>query len=212
LLTSKYKHIIWDWNGTLLNDVWLCVDIMSSILKENGLPGITIEQYKIVFEFPVISYYEKLGFDFKKTSFYEIGEQFIHTYELRRNECKLHENAKNLLSTLMDMKISQSVLSAAKHSYLEKALSDNGIAQYFLSVNGLDNHDAFGKEEIAQQWMQNSEINPAEIVLIGDTVHDFNVAKIINVDCILIAQGHQIKEKLVNSNAVVVDSLSDLIL
>ena len=35
---KKYTNIIWDWNGTLLDDAWLCVDVMNGMLKEHGLP------------------------------------------------------------------------------------------------------------------------------------------------------------------------------
>ncbi len=207
MLLSKYKHIIWDWNGTLLDDAWLCVDIMNSILNDHGLPGMSLGHYKSIFEFPVISYYEKLGFDFMKTSFDKIGTQFIHTYELRRNECKLHENVQDSLKMIAELGISQSVLSASKQSYLKRALSDNKISGYFSSVTGLDNHNAFGKEEIARQWMKGSGVRPVEIILVGDTLHDFNVAKAINVESVLVAQGHQTKEKLLESGAKVVDSL-----
>ncbi|KAA3617311.1 MAG: HAD family hydrolase [Calditrichaeota bacterium] len=207
---SKFKHIIWDWNGTLLDDAWLCVDIMNLILKEHNLPEMTLDHYKSIFDFPVISYYEKLGFNFNKTTFKEVGTQFIHTYESRRNECMLHSSAKNSLKMVAKAGISQSVLSASKHSYLVKALSDNHIFNYFSAINGLDNHNAFGKEDIAQDWIKGSGLNEEDILLIGDTVHDLEVAKAINVKAILVAQGHQTKGKLLDAGATVIESLDEL--
>ena len=62
----KYKHVIWDWNGTLVDDTWLFVDIMNGVLKDRNLQGITLDDYRNVFDFPVEDYYTKLGFNFQK--------------------------------------------------------------------------------------------------------------------------------------------------
>ena len=53
---KNYQHIIWDWNGTLLNDVKLCADIMNNLLKTRSLPTITLEKYREIFTFPVKDY------------------------------------------------------------------------------------------------------------------------------------------------------------
>ena len=31
------KHMVWDWNGTLMNDVGLCLDITNQMLQRRGL-------------------------------------------------------------------------------------------------------------------------------------------------------------------------------
>lgn len=66
---TKYKCLIWDWNGTLLNDLQLCVTVMSDMLKGRDLPLLTAERYREVFGFPVKDYYVKLGFNFGIESF-----------------------------------------------------------------------------------------------------------------------------------------------
>ena len=73
----KYKHIIWDWNGTLLNDTWLCVEGINNSLEKRSIDTITKEVYRRVFSFPVKDYYERLGFDFKKEPFEVAGDEFV---------------------------------------------------------------------------------------------------------------------------------------
>ena len=68
-----YKHIIWDWNGTLLDDGWLFVDVMNTILKRRKMNTITLEKYREIFGFPVKNYYIKLGFDLEKEPFEDLG-------------------------------------------------------------------------------------------------------------------------------------------
>ena len=76
----KYKHIIWDWNGTLLDDTWLCVEGINDSLKKRSLQTITKEIYRKVFSFPVEDYYKRLGFDFKKEPFEVAGDEFVAYY------------------------------------------------------------------------------------------------------------------------------------
>ena len=77
----KFKHVIWDWNGTLVDDTWLFVDIMNGVLKDRNLPGITLDDYRNVFDFPVEDYYTKLGFDFSDEAFKTAGLDFIKIYD-----------------------------------------------------------------------------------------------------------------------------------
>lgn len=123
----KYKHIIWDWNGTLIDDVWLVVEIMNKMLKKRNLPGIDSKKYREIFDFPVTKYYLKLGFDFSNESFEELTVEFTTEYYQRFNECKLFNEAEEVLKKISDMGISQSILSASKEDVLMKSLPSWGL-------------------------------------------------------------------------------------
>ncbi len=58
----KYKHIIWDWNGTLLNDLTLCVDLLNVSLEKRKLPEMTEEKYRKKFLFPIKTLEEQVDF------------------------------------------------------------------------------------------------------------------------------------------------------
>ena len=90
----QIKHIVWDWNGTLVNDAWLFVELMNEELKQRNLSLIDIAKYKEHFTFPVKQYYKNLGFDFKKENFKEVGYNFIQKYKKRKHEPLLFEQAK----------------------------------------------------------------------------------------------------------------------
>ena len=59
----KFETILWDLNGTLLNDLHVAVSIINRMLKQRDLKQLSIEQYLEVFTFPVSDYYEQIGFD-----------------------------------------------------------------------------------------------------------------------------------------------------
>ncbi len=209
--TKHYKHIIWDWNGTLLDDAWLCVDVMNGMLKERGLPLRTIDQYREIFDFPVINYYNTLGFDFSKEPFEEVGLEFVVRYNKRQQETSLHPEVKGILEHFHRAGHRQFILSAREQNELVKEVAGLGVDQYFELVCGLDDHYAHGKTDVGIRLLHETGINPKEAVFIGDTRHDAEVAEQIGVDCILIPNGHHTEERLRKCNGFVIGSLEELI-
>ena len=81
--------IFWDWNGTLLNDTETCLTTMNHMLRQRNMPEISFDLYKEVFGFPVIDYYRKIGFDFKRESFENLSIEFIEAYNLALESASL---------------------------------------------------------------------------------------------------------------------------
>lgn len=75
-----FDHIIWDWNGTLVNDLDYAVSAINRVLSDYRLATISRDHYRNIFRFPVRDYYESLGFDFNRVSFEEVGTRFIENY------------------------------------------------------------------------------------------------------------------------------------
>jgi len=211
---ENYQHIIWDWNGTLLDDVQLCADIMNKLLKVRSLPTITLNTYREIFTFPVKEYYIKAGHDFVNESFEKIRKEFIDEYEKRKTECALYPYAAEVLEIVHSLKIEQHLLSAYKQNNLEDIIKHFGISEYFNSVRGLDHIYADGKIEVGKQLMNEISSNGkgSKVLLIGDTIHDYEVAKALNTDCLLVSNGHQNNEKLKSLNIPVIKNLKELFL
>jgi phosphoglycolate phosphatase len=206
-----YKHIIWDWNGTLLDDAWLCVEIINKVLQRRNLPEITENHYRRIFRFPVIQYYQQLGFDFRKESFEVVSTEFITEYDDRKYQCRLRENAVQTLAAFFERGVSQSLLSAAKHASLNDIIRHFGIDHYFREVSGLEDHHAFGKTENARRMIAEINCEAQEVLLVGDTVHDYEVAQEIGVNCCLIPGGHQEHQRLAACGVKMLTSLEELI-
>jgi len=123
----KFESIIWDWNGTLLNDVGIAVDSINQLLHDRNLELLTIERYLDVFTFPVQDYYELIGFDLKSEPFEIPAFQFISIYNKAVEDCGLHDEVVPLLSRLRDLGYRQFILSAMEQQVLEKTVTDNDI-------------------------------------------------------------------------------------
>ena len=209
-MKKKYKHIIWDWNGTLLNDVDYCRRIINRILVENELPKLSLEKYREIFTFPVQDYYKEAGLDFSKTSFEILGKDFIDEYETKKLTCSLHDNAAEVLLSINKAGIGQSVLSAYLHENLVNILNHYNLTQYFENIIGLDNIYAGSKTHLGLTLVEQLNLPKDEILFIGDTLHDAEVAEAMGVNCILIANGHQVKEKLILNNNMVLENINQL--
>lgn len=207
---SPYRHVIWDWNGTLLDDLDLCIDVMNGLLQRRGLPLMDRARYHAVFDFPVRAYYERLGFDFRRDSFEELSVEFIAGYETRRRESRLQPGAPEVLAALQRAGVTQSVLSAYRGDTLREIVGHFGLTPYFIRLTGLDNIYAHSKTELGRAWVAELGIPGNDILMIGDTLHDLEVAEAIGVDCVLVAAGHHPAERLRQRAQQVLGGLRDL--
>ena len=209
-MLQKYRHVIWDWNGTLLDDAWLCVEILNETLRRRNEQPVTHERYEKEFGFPVRDFYQRLGFDFSVESFEALADEYISKYDERRFECKLQDHAISVLRRCLDRGFIQSILSAYHQTRLEDMLDFFDLRPLFTHVMGLDDFCANGKIHQGIRLIEESGSGPREALLIGDTIHDYEVAQEIGADCVLFVGGHNSKERLQSCGVPVFDSLAQL--
>jgi phosphoglycolate phosphatase len=210
-MTNTYQTIIWDWNGTLLDDSWLAVKVMDNMLTKRNLPGLTLEKYREVFDFPVQDYYTRLGFDFKNESFELLGLEFIEHYNSLATECQLRPFAIDTLEKFKQAGLKQYVLSARMHQSLQEEMEHHKITQYFENFMGLSDIYASGKIELGKSLIKTHDLNPKKALLIGDTFHDYEAALVLGTDCILLEGGHHSKERLRIPTIRLFKSLNEII-
>ena len=168
------------------------------------------DSYKEVFSFPVKNYYQAIGFDFSKEEFEIPAKEFIDLYDGKVENCPLHLSAVEILEFFRQKEYPQFVLSAMKQPMLEKTLKHNGIFHFFEGVAGLNDHYAESKVERGRELIEKFEIETEDTWMIGDTNHDFEVARELGINCVLVADGHQSYERLKKTGAKVVASLDEL--
>ena len=205
----KYTHCIWDFNGTLLDDMSAGIRAVNDLLRERHLPCIEdINAYRRVFGFPVKEYYERLGFDFSLEPYDVIAHKWVALYLRYVEDCGLSTWAKEAVGVFADNGITQVLLSATEKNMLDSQIGFLGLKNAFDEVLGLDNIFAVSKVDIALKWREN---NPAaRAFVVGDTEHDLAVAKAIGADCYLLSCGHQSRERLKKTGAQVFDGLFEL--
>lgn len=208
---KNIKHIFWDWNGTLLNDVDLCVSVTGGMLREKHGLELSRDTYLKEFGFPVIDFYRKVGLEMKDHEYAEVATQWIQTYREGLNEQgALHSGVIDTLLELNQLGYKQSILSACEIKLLEHALDHYEISHHFHTVHGVDDNKADGKEKLAKNAIDQTAHKAHECLLIGDTDHDYHVAQAAGIHCVLIANGHQEKSRLQKTGATVLDDIREL--
>ncbi|HCM40355.1 MAG TPA: hypothetical protein DIS93_10320 [Bdellovibrionales bacterium] len=197
---SDYQHVIFDWNGTLLDDTQICVEVISDLLAEHGLPRVSAENYRSIFGFPVSDYYKKLGFDFSRTPFQLVGDQFMARYRQRLHEAQLFEGVSVMLEILKQRQLHLSILSAASQVHLDEATEAHGIHRYLNHIFGTGDHYASSKLQRGRELLQQMNIPGSKTLLVGDTDHDLDVGKALGLEVLLVADGHQHYERLISQH------------
>ncbi len=202
------KTIIWDWNGTLLDDVQVGYDATNALLRAFDKPELkALDDYRAAFGFPIERYYEHLGLG--GALFTRAADVWMREYLRRDGKNTLRGDARAVLAAFQAAGCPQVILSASKRELLLRQIERFGIASYFDEVLGLSHIYATSKEGIGRAWLERSGVRAQDCVMLGDTTHDFEVATALGFDCILVENGHQRREALRSTGATVAQSLTD---
>lgn len=191
----EYDRVLWDFNGTLLDDVALAVASNNILLARRGLPPIPSEDaYRELFCFPVADYYRVLGLESEGEAFNRIAHEWMKEYRAGENDAPLRDGALAALDFIRAAGIPQGILSATEETQLEEQVTALGIRPYFDRLFGREDIYATDKSGIAARYR--AEHPTERVLMIGDTVHDVETARAGGFSCVLVAGGHQSPARL----------------
>lgn len=209
---SSYTYILWDWNGTLIDDLQMNIDLENSMLRERGLAPLPSKDFYLEnFDFPILDFYHLIGYTFENETYEEVAEIYAAEYEKRLATTSLFPDAEGVLDSLSKQGFRQVIISATEQNMLLSQVDRYGISKYFESVLGTDNKLGQSKVQTALSWLSENGIDPKTAVFIGDTLHDLETAKAIGCDCILTSRGHFSKKRLLTARVPVADSLDEVL-
>ena len=199
---KHYDRVLWDFNGTLLDDLRLCMDSVNLLLERRGLPLLADEEaYRRVFGFPVQAYYARLGLPSEGEGYTVAAHEWIAAYRAGEHTVPLRQGSAHLLERLMAAGVPQGVLSATESGMLREQVAGLGIGTYFDCILGREDIYATDKSEIARAFRR---AHPVErILMIGDTLHDVDTARAGGFDPVLVEGGHQGRETLLSAGCPV---------
>jgi len=190
-MPQELDAVIWDFNGTLIDDVALTVRSVNVQLERRGLPQITVDLLRQVFEFPVEDYYRRIGLDPTAESMSALSTEFHEEYMRGLPGCPLHVGVGDALDRFKTQGARQFVLSAMGEEMLRSAIEHLGVGGYFAAIYGLAHLEGDSKVSRGRDLMNDYGIVPETALLIGDTDHDAEVAEALGISVVLIAQRYQ---------------------
>jgi len=205
------QHIIWDWNGTLLDDAAACVAALNVLLQRRGLPPVTPADYQRDFAFPVQAYYRRLGFDFSREDWDALAAEYHAAYAVTSARAPLRRGARAVLRVLRQRDCVLSVLSACEINLLRRMMRERGVLEHFDHVYGRTDLYAHSKLELGHGLLAGAGLAPEVTLLVGDTTHDFEVARALGCACLLVPGGHQDLARLRSCGCPIVSDLEEVV-
>ena len=186
------KHIIWDFNGTLLNDAQLSVDLDNYVFDRIGVPRITLEDYRNNMTMPVRA------------------RIWLDEFNRKAIGVGLLPGALEAIQRLHAQGRSQSVLSASYEPSLKKQCDALGLTPYMRDISGLQDESASKKTEIGRRQLHELGLAGADVVLVGDMLADAHLAEALGADCVLVSWGHNDLKRLMSTGLPVAHSFEEL--
>ena len=210
---TKIETLVFDFNGTIINDVDLCLDILNKMLVSANHNTVTKEKYLSIFTFPIIDYYIKAGFDLKpggKDDFRSLAVTFNKLYGSQYLNCTLFGDVIPTLKKYCSKK-KMILLSATKQEELLKEAEHFGITSFFDNIIGIKDIYGISKMEEAEHFFSTHPLDLNSTLFIGDTIHDCQVGKKLKGQTCLVSRGHQSRSVLEKARSTfLLDNLAAL--
>lgn len=204
------KHIIWDFNGTLLNDTQLSLDVDNNVFEKLGIPSITLDDYRNNMTMPVRDFYSAVGVDYSVHSYETIARLWLDEFNQKAVGVGLVSGALDAIRFFHSQGRSQSVLSASYEPSLRKQCEELGLTPYMTDISGLEDESASKKTEIGRRQLRELGLEGRDVVLIGDMLTDAHLAEDLGADCILVSWGHNDLKRLLSSGLPVARDFGEL--
>lgn len=206
---KKYECVVWDWNGTIVDDVKTSLLSVNDMLIKRKLPTITLEQYHQYLDTPIYKFYEHI-FDLNEVTFDVIQTEFNLGYNKHIPGNPLNNGALTIMQKLKQNDIKQVIVSSSNQAIVKKGAEKFGVAEYMNYISGSSDNFVGSKVERAIGVISKITTDYSKVVVIGDTLHDCQLANEIGANCILLSTGHQSKADLQTTGKPIIDNLNEL--
>lgn len=186
---------VFDWNGTLLNDMEATHIATNASLAYFGKGPITREQEQEHFTFPLIHFYEKMGISVDQYLEHAeaVGNLFNRVYTEESAKCGLREGTIELLEWLKKNNVVCTVLSNHRDALLALDVERHGIAGYFDSISGNKNPativQGLSKQVRLEAYLKDSGLAAEKAFIIGDSHEEPELARRLGLTSISISGG-----------------------
>lgn len=206
------RHLVWDWNGTLLDDHQLVVDALNGVLVAAGIAPVDLATYQSAYTRPLDVFYARLfGRPIAAEEWPEIDARYHATYRAGLADAGLHPEALPALRTAAAQGMSQSLLSMYPHDDLLPLVDRFDLTPHFLRVDGLRGGGGGRKAPHLTAHLDvlvaSGQVQRGEVVVIGDALDDAHAAAELAVDCVLYDGGSHPRAALESLGVPVVDGL-----
>ena len=202
-------HIVWDWNGTLFDDIEIVVAATNEVFRSYGLAAIDLAAFRAGYTRPIwLMYGRLLGRPLNEGEWERLDLAYHDSYHRLMDDCALATDALDTVAALQAAGHTQSLLSMWDHDELVALVRQLGVDNAFVRVDGLRTRGGGGKTAHLLRHLE--AIAPAidgEVLMVGDTTDDATAAQAAGIRCVLMEDGPHPREALTACNVPLAGSL-----
>ena len=186
----KIRHVIFDWSGTLYDDHRASFPATRQTIRHFTGKQVTYREYKKHFVIPVDKFYRRYD---KKTPIADIDKYYFLAFEKQAHLGQIFPGVRETLRELKRQKISVSLLSTVRQDILEAQCSRIGLSGFVDFIQG----SVFDKTKALRDHLKHLDLNPDEILFIGDMAHDVEAANADGVMSGCVTNGYHTLSQLI---------------
>ena len=175
------KHVVFDWNGTLVADTKLVWRADNHVIKSYGGKKVPFNQYGRHSFKSAFDYYASYGADKNKMKVREVGRIQNSFYEERSEKLRTRKGARFFLEWLKENKIKSIIVSNHTRKGIHKQLGRLGLTDYFSHVFAHNEECGFVKSKSKfsklNHYFKKINLNPQNSLILGDAGEELSAGR-----------------------------------
>lgn len=207
---SAPSHLVWDWNGTLLDDLPVVIEAVNRCIGVFGFNAITADIYRDHYRRPVRHFYDSLfGRTVSDEEWLRLNTAFHETYFELAATVDLAPGARAAIEGLREAGWTQSLLSMSPQDWLDSIVDRLGLTELFEIVDGLSGPTGGLKAAHLEEHLRCLGLDGSEVVVVGDTPDDVAAARHVGASPILFHGGSHHMDVLEAEGVPIAESIPD---
>ncbi|MFJ5879858.1 HAD family hydrolase [Kitasatospora cineracea] len=204
-------HVVWDWNGTLKDDLDDHVAALNATLPALGGTPVDRDTYRTEHVMPLADFYARLlGREISEQERAISNAAFLE--HLRARPVRLHDRAVELLSLVQGTGHTQSLLSLCPHDTLVREVEEAGIGHFFTRIDGRTGPSGGSKAVPLARHLDALGLTTERerrVLVIGDSLDDADAAYLNGAIGVLHGEGLHHRDRLAEGGYPVAGPLAD---
>lgn len=186
----EFKLAIFDWNGTMLDDLPVVYGSVRKIFQTYGLPAPSLDAYREEITTDFMKFYEKHGLTgAKPEDLNAIRKSYLVEHG---REAKLHKGAEDLILLCRNLGLQTAVVSAEIPEVLDKKLSEFGIFPLIDRITG----GAYNKPAALIDTLDFLGVQAEKAFYLDDTLDGLMAAKSVGITTIGFCNGYNSRKRI----------------
>jgi phosphoglycolate phosphatase-like HAD superfamily hydrolase/ADP-ribose pyrophosphatase YjhB (NUDIX family) len=198
------RNIIFDWSGTLVDDLPAVLQASNYVLMQSGKPAMTLETFRAEFQLPFKTFYDRHT---PHVEMAQLEEWFHHEFRNAQGSVVALPHARDFLEFCRGQKMRMFLLSTVHGDHFQ--VQNRGIQfDVFLERPYLDVWD---KREKIHEILRDNNLKPDETLFIGDMEHDIATARHGGIHSCAVLTGYNTLDQLRAAQPdLIVENLGEL--